>query len=138
MVKAFLSDTPQEAFADRIGSGSMIRRFEYFDGTRRRHSGKTWTKLAIVITNQILRRLPIWSSFSKLLRDPGISRRTCHSDVDHLSCLEFDDEEGEERSKEEISHLQEIAGPNLCGVIAQKGLPPLSSGLRVRTCLIYF
>jgi hypothetical protein len=62
------------------------------------------------------------------LRDPGISRRSCHPDMDHPSCLELDDEESEERSKEEISHLQEVAGPDICGMIAQKGRPLLSSG----------
>jgi hypothetical protein len=49
--------------------------------------------------------------------------------MNHPSCLEFDNEEGEERSKEEISHLQEVAGPDICRVIAQKGHPLLSSGL---------
>jgi hypothetical protein len=49
--------------------------------------------------------------------------------MDHPSCLEFDDEECKERSKEEIRHLQEVAGPDLCGVIAQKGRPFLSSWL---------
>jgi hypothetical protein len=50
--------------------------------------------------------------------------------MDHSSCLELDKEECEERSKEEISHLQEVAGPDICRVIAQKGRPVLSSGLQ--------
>jgi hypothetical protein len=49
--------------------------------------------------------------------------------MDHPSCLEFDDEEGEERPKEEISHLQEVAGPDICRMIAQKGRPFLPSWL---------
>ena len=130
MVKTFLSHTPQEAFAHRIGAGSVIRRSKHFNGTRRCHSGKTGSKLAIVIADQILRSLPIRSGFSQLLRDPGISRRPRHSDMDHPSCLELDNEEGEERSKEEISHLQEVAGLDICRVIAQKGRPLLSSGLQ--------
>jgi hypothetical protein len=32
--------------------------------------------------------------------------------MDHPSRLQFDDEEREERSKEKIVHLQEIAGPD--------------------------
>ena len=96
------------------------------DATRAKHG----SKLAIVIADQILRRLPIRGGFAQLLRDPGISRRSCHSDMDHPSCLELDNEEGEERSKEEISHLQEVAGPDICRVIAQKGRPLLSSGLQ--------
>ena len=105
VVDAFLSHTPQKAFTDRLGTGSMIRCSKQFNGARRCDSGKTGSKLAIVIADQILRRLPIRGGFSELLRDPGISRRSCHSDMDHPSGLEFDDEESEERSKEEISHL---------------------------------
>ena len=119
MVKAFLSHTPQEAFTDRLGTGSMIRCSKQFNGARRCHAGKTGSKLAIVIADQILRRLPIRGGLSELLRDPGISRRSCHSDMDHPSGLEFDDEESEERSKEEIRHLQEVAGPDICRVIAR-------------------
>jgi hypothetical protein len=46
--------------------------------------------------------------------------------MDHPSCLELDEEEREERSKEEIAHLQEIAGPASCRMIVQKGRPPLT------------
>jgi hypothetical protein len=35
-----------------------------------------------------------------------------------------------ERSKAEISHLQKVAGPDICCVIAQKGRPLLSCGLK--------
>ena len=114
-----------EAFTDCIGSGSVIRRLENLDGTRRRHSGKTGSKLSIVIANQILRCLPVWDGFSQLLRDPGISRRSCHPDMDHPSCLELDHEEGEERSKEEIRHLQEVTGPDLPCVVVQERRPLL-------------
>jgi hypothetical protein len=39
--------------------------------------------------------------------------------VDHLARLEFYDEEREERSKEQICHLQEVAGPDLSGVVTR-------------------
>jgi len=72
VVEAFLPHPPQEALTDRIGSGSMIRNLEDFNGTRRRHAGETDSKLAVVITEQILRSLPIRGGFPKLLRHPGI------------------------------------------------------------------
>ena len=59
-----------------------------------------------------------------------IGRRPCDSHMDHPPCLEFDDEEREERSKEEIVHLQEIASPDICRVIVQESAPLLYSGLR--------
>src|SRR5215472_10199220 len=40
MIQAFLSDAPQEALTDRIGSGSMNRRFEQLDATDRRQASK--------------------------------------------------------------------------------------------------
>ena len=40
MVEAFLSDAPQEALADGVGSGSMNRRFEYLNHTGGCHAGK--------------------------------------------------------------------------------------------------
>jgi hypothetical protein len=54
VVKAFLSHTPQETFADRIGSWCMNGRFKNLDGTRCRHPSKTWSKFTIMIANQIL------------------------------------------------------------------------------------
>ena len=48
--------------------------------------------------------------------------------MDHLPRLQFDDEEGKERTEEEISHLQEITGPHLCRMIAQERFPVLSTG----------
>ena len=102
MVEAFLSDAPQEALADRIGSGCMNRRLENLNATGCRHASKARPEFVIVITNQVLGCLSIGRGFSQLLRHPGIGRRACHSDMDHPSGLEFNEEEGKERSKEEI------------------------------------
>ena len=62
----------------------MIRSLENLDATCRRHPDETGAKLAVVITNQILRCLPIWGSFPEVLRYPEIGRRSCHAYVDHL------------------------------------------------------
>ena len=129
MVKAFLPHTPHKAFTDGVRSWRVIRRFENLNGTRGRHPSETGAKFTIVIPNHILRYLPIWRGFSKLLRNPGISGRSCHSRVDHAPRTEFDDDEREEWLKEEICNQQEVAGPDLCCVIAQKGRPLLSSWL---------
>ncbi len=84
VVQAFFSDAPQEALTDRIGSWGMNRRFEKLNATGGRHASKTGSKLAVVITNQVLGRLPVRGSFSQLLRHPGICRRAYHAYVDHL------------------------------------------------------
>jgi hypothetical protein len=38
--------------------------------------------------------------------------------MDDLTRFQIDDEESKERTKEEGSRLQEIAGPHLCGMMA--------------------
>ena len=130
MVKAILPHTPQKAFADGIRAFRMIRRFENLNGTRCRHPGEARPKFALSITNEIPGSLPKRRGFSKLLRNPGIGGRWCHSRVDHAPRFEFDDDEREERSKEEIGHLQEVAVPDLCCMIAQEGRPLLLPWLR--------
>ena len=88
VVEAFLPHTPHEAFADRIGAWRMRGRFENLDATCPRHPSKARPEFAIVITNQVLRCLAKGGGFSQVLGHPGISRRSCHADMDHSSCLE--------------------------------------------------
>ena len=83
MIQALSAHTPQKAFTDRIGTRGVIGRFEHLDATRCRNSSETETKLAIMIA------------------------------VDHFPRLQFDDEEGKERAKEQVSNLEEVAGPDL-------------------------
>ena len=117
VVEAFLSYTPGEAFADRIGLGSVIGCVENLNSPCCRHTSEAGPKFAVVITNQILRSLPKRGGFSKRFGHPGIGRGSSDADMDHPPRLQFDEEEREERSKEEIGHLQEIAGPDSCRVI---------------------
>ena len=84
---------------------SMVRCFEKLNGTRCRHPSEARSKFAVVIPNRILWCLPIRRGFPKLLRNPGIGGRSCHSHVDYASRFEFDDDERQGRSKEEISHV---------------------------------
>ena len=105
VVQAFLPHAPQKTLADGIGSWGMNRRFEDLDRARFRHTSKARPKLPVVITNEILGCLSIGRGFSQLLRHPGIGRRACHPYMDDLACFELDEEEGKERSKEQIGHL---------------------------------
>jgi len=70
VVQAFLPHTSGEAFTDSIGSWGMNRRFEDLDRARFRYPSKARPELAIVITNQILRRLPIRGRFPKRYAPP--------------------------------------------------------------------
>src|SRR5947208_3038904 len=105
VVQTFLPDAPQEAFADRIGSGSVKGRLEKLDTAGCRHPSKAGPKFAVVITYQILGCLSIGGGFSQLLGHPGIGRRSSDPDMDHPSRLQFDEEERKQRPKEQIGHL---------------------------------
>jgi hypothetical protein len=105
VVEAFLSYTPQEALADRIGSGSVRGCVENLNSTCCRHTSEAGPKFVVIITNQIFRSLPIRGGCAKLLCHRGIGRGSSDADVDHPSRHQFDEEEREERSKEEIGHL---------------------------------
>ena len=54
VVQAFLPYTPHELLTDGIRSWGMNRRFEKLDATGRRYSEETGSKLAVVITNQVV------------------------------------------------------------------------------------
>ena len=85
-------------------------------------------EFAIIIPDQIFWGLPIRSRLPQLLRNPWIGRRARHTNVDDFPRFKFDDEEGKERTKEEICDLQEITGPHLCRMIAQERFPALPTG----------
>ena len=129
MVQAFLPHAPEKPLANGIGSWRLNRRCEQLDATGRRHSAETGSKLTIMITDQILWRLSIGGGLAELLGHPRIGRRACHAHMDHLARPQFDKEEGKKRPKEQIGDLQEVTGPDLIGVRAQKDRLLLTSWL---------
>src|ERR1700726_4763827 len=74
MFQALSPNTPQKAFTDGIGTRRVIRCFKYLDAARCCHSSETGSKLAIVIANEILRRVSIRSRFPQLLCGSGVGR----------------------------------------------------------------
>src|SRR5258707_1470038 len=128
VLKTFSSHAPQKAFTNGICSRSSIRSSKYFDATCCRHASKTRPEFPVIIPNQISWPFSIRSRFPQLLRDPGIGRRSGHIHMHNLPRLQLDDEEGKERTEEEIRDLQEITGPHLCHMIAQERFPVLSTG----------
>jgi hypothetical protein len=129
VIEAFPSDTAQETFADGVRTRSMGRCAQHVDGTSLRDTGEARSELAIVIANQIPGSLPIRCGFAKPLGYPGVGRRSCDSHMDDFARFQFNDEEDEERTKEQISDLKEITGPDSFRMIAKKGRPGLPSWL---------
>ena len=87
MVEALSPNTQEKTLTDGIGSWRLIRRFENLDAARCCHSCKTGSKLAIVIANEILRRLSIRGRLPQLLYSPGVGRSARHTDMDHFARL---------------------------------------------------
>ena len=84
VIKTLATHTAQKPLTDGIGTWCVIGRFEYLDVTRLSNPREGHAKLAIVISDEVLRSHPIGGGFSKLLGGPNIRRRVCHADVDHL------------------------------------------------------
>ena len=102
MIQAFSSHASQEAFTHRIRSWRLVRRPKDLDTTGCRNMSKTRPKFAIIVPNQVSWSFSIRSRLSQLLRHPGIRRRSGHIHMHDLSRLQFDEEEGEKWTKEEV------------------------------------
>src|SRR5215813_7273260 len=68
-------------------------------------------KLAIVITDKVLRTRAIGGCLPQLLRGPSVGGRADHTDMDHSARVQEGDEEDEQQVEEEISDRKKIAGP---------------------------
>ena len=105
MIQAFASHTSKKAFTDSMRLWRPVRRSKDFDATCCGHLCKMLPEFAIIIPDQVGWGLPIRSGLPQLLRHPGIGRRSRHIHMDDLARLQFNDEKGKKRTKEEISHL---------------------------------
>ncbi len=63
VIETLASHTPQKAFTDGIRLRDVIRCFENLDSTRMRNPCEVHPKLAIMITDEILRSLSIGGGF---------------------------------------------------------------------------
>ena len=63
VIETLASHTSQKAFTDGIGAFRVIRRFQDLDAAGCCHTSKTGSKLAVTITNEILRPLSKGSCF---------------------------------------------------------------------------
>jgi hypothetical protein len=88
VIQALSPDTPQKAFTDRIGARCMRGGCEYLDVARCCNTSETGPKLALVITNELLRRVSIRSRLPQLLCGPSVGRRVRHTDMDHFPRLQ--------------------------------------------------
>ena len=138
VIESLATHAAQKMFTDGIGQWRVIGRFQDLDAASLGNPRESHPKLAIVISDEILRPHTKSRGFAKLLGSPCVSGRACHTDVDHFARVQFDDEEGEERTEEQVSHEKKVAHPDLLGLSANERPPGLSWGRVVRTALMYF
>ena len=113
MIEALTSHTAQKPLTDGIGSRGMIGGCEDLDVTRLGNTCEVHPKLAIIITDEVLRPHVIGGGDPSLLCGPSIGGRSCNADMNHFAGVQFDNEVGEERAEEEIGDREKAAGPDL-------------------------
>jgi hypothetical protein len=102
VIETLASHTTEKPFTDGIRSRGVIRGFENLNITRLRNSREAHPKLAIIITDEVLRPLAIGGGFPKLLCGPSVGRTSCDADVDHSARFQFDNEEGEQGAEKQV------------------------------------
>src|SRR5260221_6974410 len=113
VIETLAPHTSQKTLTDGIRARGVIRSFENLHVTRLRSPSEAHSKLAVVITDEVLRPHAIGGGFPKLLCSPGISGRSCHADVDHFARVQFDDEEGIERPEKQVGDREKVTSPDL-------------------------
>jgi hypothetical protein len=83
VIETLASHTSENPFTDGIRSRGVIGCFENLDGTRLRNSREADPKLAIIITDEVLRSLAIGGGLPKLLCGPRVGRTSCDADMNH-------------------------------------------------------
>jgi hypothetical protein len=125
MIEALAPHAPEKPLTDGIRSRGLIRCFEDLNVTRLCNTGEVPPELAIVIPNEILRSLSKGCGFSQLLRYPCVAGRSCDAYMDHFPRLQFNNEEGKERTEQQVGDWKEVTGPHIPGMSAQEGCPVL-------------
>src|SRR5712692_6835130 len=113
MIEALTPYTAEEPLTDSIRARCVKRSFENLNATRSGHPRETHTKLAVVITDEVLRPHTKGGGFPKLLCSPSVSGRSCDADVDHFARVQFDNEEGIERAEKQVGNCEKVTGPDL-------------------------
>src|SRR5258708_22518591 len=94
------------------------------------NASETGPKLALIITNELLRRVSIGSRLPQELGGPSVGRSARHTDMDDFPRLQFNEEQRKERTKEAIGDLEKIAGPPSSSLLMEEGRPLLPAWTR--------
>ncbi|HSH77073.1 MAG TPA: hypothetical protein VLA19_00915 [Herpetosiphonaceae bacterium] len=130
MVQALAPDAAEEPLTGGVLSRGPIGGPQLGDATRRRDPGEGLAILAVVIADQVARALVERGGLPQLLRDPGVGRVARHAHVHHAARAKRNDAEGVHGAEEEVGDREEVARPDVLGVVAQEGRPILAGAAR--------
>src|SRR5438309_2382888 len=131
VVEALAAEAAEEAFADGIHVGRVRRDRDHVDARAVGGVGKVAAEFAVVVPDQKPRGLLVGCGLPQLLGDPGVGREAGDVDMHDFTTAMPDDEEGEERAEPGVVELEEVAGPDVGGVVPEKcppGLAPPGAG----------
>ncbi len=92
-------------------------------------------ELIIPIANEESRSLCERCGIAELLRRPRAGGRTCNGPVHDFASAEIDDEESEYGPEPDVVGLDEVARPDVLGVVLEEGCPALTGAVRLPTRL---
>jgi hypothetical protein len=90
VIETLAPHTPKKTLTDGIRARGEIRSFENLDATRLRNPSETHSKLAIVITDEVLWPHAIGGGDPSLLCDPSVGGTSCDAHMDHLPRVQVD------------------------------------------------
>ena len=113
--------------ADSVRTWCSNRRVQHLDPTPVRNTGELRAACAVIVADQEARsRAERWR-LAQVPGDPGISRMPRDANVDNRARATVDGEKGEERPEAQVDDRQDVARPDLMGVMMQDGRPCLAA-----------
>ena len=134
VIEAVATERPNQALANRVRLRRSWRRAEAPHPKTAEPRAKARIVDAIAVVQQIARRF-VADGLDRALSDPRARRVRGDTDVDDPAALEGGDDERVEGLEVDGDHREEVAGPNLRGMVPEKGPPVLTAAtLQVLRC----
>jgi hypothetical protein len=126
VVQALAPHGPEEALAGGVLLGCAVGGPQRRDPARLGEPGEGRPGLAVVIADEVAGALDERRGLAQLLGHPGIRRVARHAHVHHAARPERDHDEDTQGPEEGVGDLEEVAGPDVGGVVAQERGPRLA------------
>jgi len=130
VVQAFPTHGPKKSLADGIEIGRARRDLDDIDTGPLGNGVEGASELVVVVPDEVAGTIAKWRGLTELLSDPRVARETGHIVMDDFTRSVLHDEEREDRPKEHVVELKEVARPDLVAVVPDEHSPGLTSCAR--------